>query len=138
MRLNSHWSIISNYSIIKIFVFYKYFYHLLCWQSKTKYNIFFKSHKRKSSHFRILVFREISKTHPEIIFPSKLNKKPKAKRNTLILSYIRKLMCLLFVSLWIMNNYTYIETRFNGTFNNCYGGKKIRYHQNHGMITNCV
>lgn len=33
-------------------------------------------------------------------------------------------MCLLFVSLWIMNNYTCIETRFNGTFNNCYGGKK--------------
>lgn len=47
-------------------------------------------------------------------------------------------MCLLFVSLWIMNNYTCIETRINGTFNNCYGGKKIRYHQNHGMITNCV
>lgn len=33
-------------------------------------------------------------------------------------------MCLLFVSLWIMNNYTCIETRFNGTFNNCYGGEK--------------
>lgn len=85
------WTVIDPSFQTLAYLKYLYFINIFIFfyadNQKTKYNIFLKVIKRKSSHFRILVFREISKTHPEIIFPSKLNRKPKAERNTLKLSY---------------------------------------------------